>query len=755
MSDVQLRAGDAVRIRGERWRIAAESSFDGVAILDVEGCDVTNLGATARFIRAFERIDRLASRSSVPRVVTLRRWRSAACATLAGAVPHWASLRAAARAELTILPFQLEPAIAVTRGDACRILIADEVGLGKTIQAGLIVAETILRTPGARVLIVSPAGLREQWRGELDTRFNLSAEILDAEGLARAAAQFVADVNPWSLYPVAITSIDFIKRPEVVRSLEALTWDLIVFDEAHVLAGRSDRAAAATALAQRARTVVMLTATPHSGDGEAFARLSSLGDIGGSFPLLTFHRTRRDVGVPHGRRLVQLRIRPTIAEDEMHRALERYVLRLKDDSASAGGLVASILTRRASSSASSLARSVERRIALLTGAALPSGYQMALPLDATDTDEQPGAELGAAALSDSDEEMRRLNQLLVLSRAAAQDESKLSALRRLIRRAAEPVLVFTEYRDTLQHLAVQLADFAPVQLHGGMSGRERLDILRQFAAGTAAVLLATDAASEGLNLHHRCRLVVNLELPWTPPRLEQRIGRVDRLGQSRRVHAVQFIASSTAEESLVLRLDDHTARIEAAFSEQHTSPLRDDAEAEARRLRTAKLLAQKSARKPFSGRPLVTFVKRQPRATIWIVQYSCLDATGRAVFDTVGALSDTRRSFNVDADLLRAALVHQQHLLTATATGLARWLDLAIGRERWMLQALRESQARLSAALLQPGLFDRRVERAAAAQSARLAEAVERSRAREAMLEQWRCLRADDATILLGIAFRA
>src|ERR1044071_7839633 len=220
VSQVQLRAGDAVRIRGERWRIAAESSFDDVAILEVEGCDATNLGARTRFIRAFERIDRTGSRSSRPRVVPLERWRRAARAALAGAVPHWTSLRAAAHADLTILPFQLEPAIAVTRGDACRILIADEVGLGKTIQAGLIIAETISRTADARILIVSPAGLRDQWRDELNTRFKLSPEILNAEGIARAASHLVTDVNPWSLHPVAITSIDFIKRPEVLRSLE-------------------------------------------------------------------------------------------------------------------------------------------------------------------------------------------------------------------------------------------------------------------------------------------------------------------------------------------------------------------------------------------------------------------------------------------------------------------------------------------------------------------------------------------------------
>src|SRR4030095_735422 len=122
------------------------------------------------------------------------------------------------------------------------------------------------RTPDARALVVSPAGLREQWRDELRSRFELDADVLDAEGVARRAAQLVPDVNPWSIHALAITSIDYIKRPEVMRSLEALTWDVVVFDEAHALAGRSDRATAAALLAQRARTVVLLTATPHSGD---------------------------------------------------------------------------------------------------------------------------------------------------------------------------------------------------------------------------------------------------------------------------------------------------------------------------------------------------------------------------------------------------------------------------------------------------------------------------------------------------------
>jgi hypothetical protein len=435
--------------------------------------------------------------------------------------------------------------------------------------------------------------------------------------------------------------------------------------------------------------------------------------------------------------------------------LTRYVARLKEESVSAAGLVASILVRRACSGASSLARSVERRIALLADAPMPASPQLALPFIAADTDEEPGAELGAAGLRDSGEEMHLLQQLLVLSRAGADDESKLRALRRLLRRAEEPVLVFTEYRDTLHKLAAELGDFAPLQLHGGLSARERLGILRRFTSGPARVLLATDAASEGLNLHHRCRLVVNLELPWTPQRLEQRIGRVDRLGQLRRVHAVQLIAKTTAEESLAVRIDERTTQINSALPGHVASPLRNDGEHEAIRLRLARLLAPTPTGPSVTDRPLVTFVKRRPHAAIWVFQQSYVDSAGHSAFETITALCDTRGRTVIDTDLLRAALRHQEQLLTETSAALGSWLDLAIRRERSMLQALRDSHARLSAALLQPGLFDRRAERAAAAQSARVEEAVERSRMREMALERWRCLRVDSSALLFGITFRA
>jgi len=122
--------------------------------------------------------------------------------------------------------------------------------------------------------------------------------VADSVSLARLGAEW-GTTNPWTCRAVTITSIDFVKRPEVMRALEALVWDAVVFDEAHGLTGRSDRALAAGALARRARTVVLLTATPHAGDDRAFETLCGIGDLGRAFPLLTFRRTRSDghVGV--------------------------------------------------------------------------------------------------------------------------------------------------------------------------------------------------------------------------------------------------------------------------------------------------------------------------------------------------------------------------------------------------------------------------------------------------------------------------
>jgi hypothetical protein len=198
--------------------------------------------------------------------------------------------------------------------------------------------------------------------------------------------------------------------------------------------------------------------------------------------------------------------------------------------------------------------------------------------------------LAAPGLSDAPLEQRWLRVMIHAADAASAVDSKQRCLRRLLARiGGEPAIVFTEYRDTLLQLAAALPP--SMLLHGGMSGAERAEIQTRFNEH-GGLLLATDAAAEGLNLQRRCRVVVNYELPWNPARLEQRIGRVDRIGQLRPVHAITLVARDTAEDLVIANLARRLARVVAALGE------RDRLGAFLTDARTARLVIAGSAEAP-------------------------------------------------------------------------------------------------------------------------------------------------------------
>jgi SNF2 family DNA or RNA helicase len=252
---------------------------------------------------------------------------------------------------------------------------------------------------------------------------------------------------------------------------------------------------------------------------------------------------------------------------EMHRLLQDYTRRVwqaaRDKNAPDLRLVATVLTKRALSSAAALALSVGRRLDALGAASGDLAAQSALPFDIDDDLADAAPLLGSPAFEGLDDERVALTRLMAAAEDASQDERKGVVLRRLLRRVREPLIVFTEYRDTLMRLAEDLPAGLrhPVLLHGGLAAHERQSAVQAFTAGRADLLLATDAGSEGLNLQSRCRLVVNLELPWNPVRLEQRIGRVDRLGQTRTVHAIHLYAVGTPESGVLAGLVRRVERI--------------------------------------------------------------------------------------------------------------------------------------------------------------------------------------------------
>jgi superfamily II DNA or RNA helicase len=573
-----VRPGDLVRVRRARWRIVQIRACEDCQIVTLCGLSPPHLGLTRRILTPFETVEPI-DRAPRPLIVRPVRWRRACRALIAADGPP-GSLRTARSARIELLPHQLEPALAVLRGLGTRLLLADEVGLGKTIQAGLILSELIARGSIDRVLVLTPPGLREQWRQELWDRFTIDATCVDGQMLRRLAATLPIGVNPWRTLSTAIASVDYIKRPEVFPAVASCRWDLVVVDEAHGSAGDSDRRAAVHALATRSAYVLLLSATPHSGDRESFATLCTLGavdrpDHHAGTPLLVFRRTRTDAGIATTRRVHVVRVRPSADELRMHGTLARYSAAVRADTKGGDAWLAlSVLHKRALSSAWSLAQSVERRLAVLSAGDNANrdadrdavARQIALPLgdpqgELITSDEAPSWPAGLR-LSDPARERRLLTALLQCARSAATSETKVAALVILLRRASQPAVVFTEYRDTLLHVRQRIAGPVLV-LHGGLARDERSSVLSAFAREPRALLLATDAAAEGLNLHHGCRLVINLELPWNPMRLEQRIGRVDRIGQRRTVHAFHLIAGGTGETRLLARLRARVAVAQA------------------------------------------------------------------------------------------------------------------------------------------------------------------------------------------------
>ena len=312
-----LVPGASVWIRDRQWRVDRIRRSHAVVALDV-----SHDGERRTFLTPFDRAAPAARR----RPTRVRRQQALArLAALAAHLPSARAIDSGVDARVTLLAYQLEPALALVAGGARRMLIADEVGLGKTIQAAYCVAEVVRREPHARVLVLTPASLIDQWRAELSTRFGLDAIAIDRAALDEAAARLAPGDTPWRPPGVRLASLDFLKQPHVFDALPAIGWDLLVVDEAHTACGDSERHERCAQLAASARRVVLLTATPHDGDPIKFQRLLALGSIVTSRdPLVVFRRTRADANLVTSRRTRRHHVALSAAERHTLDALDRF-----------------------------------------------------------------------------------------------------------------------------------------------------------------------------------------------------------------------------------------------------------------------------------------------------------------------------------------------------------------------------------------------------------------------------------------------
>lgn len=462
--------------------------------------------------------------------------------------------------EVELLEHQLRTTRTVLRRMRGRALLCDEVGLGKTVEAGMITLELVARGLARRTLILTPPSLVEQWQGEMRRKFGLDSIAYDDPSFREQGAE------AWGRYERIVASYHTAKREPHRAAILAHEWDLVIIDEAHHLRNRATmlwRFAAEL----RKKYILLLTATPVQNNLEELFNLVTLLQPGLLRTARVFqqqfvdkrdklaprnvsqlHDLLAEVMVRNRRSTVGMKLTRRIARTESV-PLSPAERRLYDG--------VSAFVRQHLRSSSGKGRGTLNRMTLLTlqralGSAGPAAAPM---LERLALDER----LSAA-------ERAILNELATTARDLA-TQSKVDRLFDLLHTFPDKLVVFTQFRETQALLERHLrAANEPVALfHGGLTRVQKEEAVTAFR-GPARLLLTTDAGSEGRNLQF-CHGVVNFDLPWNPMRIEQRIGRLSRIGQTRDVHVFNLVAADTLEAAILHLLDAKIAMFELVVGE--------------------------------------------------------------------------------------------------------------------------------------------------------------------------------------------
>ncbi len=615
--------GQLARVRGRMWVVGdvvrdSQASLDGrplqhlVSLVSVED-DAT--GDELEVIWEIEPGTTLIERAELPAISADRLDDPGELDAFLDAVRWGAvtsadqrSLQAPFRSGITIEDYQLEPLVRALRMPRTTLLIADDVGLGKTIEAGLVLQELLLRHRARTALVVCPASLQLQWRDELREKFGLEFRIVDRELLGQLRRSRGVGANPFAHFPRLIVSIDWLKGELGMRLLREVLpphpeiprrYDVLIVDEVHNCApagagGRyardTLRTAAIRTLAPHCEHRLFLSATPHNGYDNSFAALLELLDphrfARGIKPTkeatreITVRRLKQDLldedGKPRfaARKVVMLEVDHPDSERRVHADLVAYstarAARLPGSMSSktAADFVVTLLKKRLFSSPAAFLRTLEvHRETLLrerrpAPPPAPTVLQRLFDDAANALDEETAEEgvgaatreaievaAGAEPSRPTPEELELLDRMIAWAqRAAVTEDARTARLLDWVEENVKPdgaigderVIVFSEYRATQRYLHERLAARGIAGelvelLDGTTDDDERERIKSQWQEPPAdypvRVLLATDAASEGISLQRQCRRLAHAEIPWNPNRLEQRNGRIDRHGQ--------------------------------------------------------------------------------------------------------------------------------------------------------------------------------------------------------------------------------
>jgi len=499
-----------------------------------------------------------------------------------------------------------------------RFLLADDPGAGKTIMAGLLIKELMLRGDLQRCLIVVPGNLVEQWQQELSEKFQLNFDVLTTENIKTAKNNNVFEKMPFLIARVDKLKRDKSKEDKLLQEyLKETDWDLIICDESHKMSASfsgnevkpTKRYKLGQLLSSITRHFLLMTATPHNGKKPEFQLFMALldrdrfeGKFRNGFEATdTSDMMRRVVkedlvkldGTPllPERKAYSVTYRLSDLEYRLYQEVTNYVQQefnraetLEDGRKRSIGFALTILQRRLASSPAAIYQSLRRRRDRLEEK-LRQKEEISKTRNCPDWDDLedlPNRELeqledefvdratSARNITELQQEIYILQQLELLAQQVLNSgiDKKREELSKLLQNHPEmfnshgerrKIIVFTEHRDTLNYLVCRLQKMigaeAVVTIHGKINQEQRRQTQKIFnEKPTVQILVATDAAGEGINLQESCHLMVNYDLPWNPNRIEQRFGRIHRIGQTEVCHLWNLVAEKTREGDVYLTL---------------------------------------------------------------------------------------------------------------------------------------------------------------------------------------------------------
>ncbi|MDY6969376.1 MAG: SNF2-related protein [Spirochaetota bacterium] len=495
-----------------------------------------------------------------------------------------------------ILAHQVECAYKVVNSLNQRFLIADEVGLGKTIEAGLIIKELIIRHDIKKILIICPASLQLQWQNEMQSKFNETFALIDRKTIIKKMKSLSNDNSSlWDSYNKVICSIDFIKNSIYMNSLENSQWDAIIIDEAHRLRKDSFKSTLAYNLAEmlsgRTRAFLLLSATPFRGKLEELYYLIKLIDKNLLGPFQTFfnnyctnnsnldslkenmssviiRRTKREVGGFTKRHAKTLKFEFFPEESLLYETTTKYVVeefnRALQTENRAVGFVMTIFQKLLDSSSYALLSALKKRKNHLSSILNTYKQNNSIVKNFSDADtfydeeealEEKEMILASTSKKNFNELVQEINTIenLISIAESINKNRKGEKLKEIIyqinKRKDNKVIIFTQFRATQNYLQEILSEFDVEVFHGSLDRQQKEDAITNFK-NRANILICTEAGGEGRNLQF-CNVLINYDLPWSPLKIEQRIGRIHRFGQKKDVFIYNFSGKNTIAERIL------------------------------------------------------------------------------------------------------------------------------------------------------------------------------------------------------------